>query len=66
MKNINQTTNWKEQGLRYVQNSSSSPSNENLFFKKKFSFFLNKKIKNMLDIGCGNGDFLNNFIKKKE
>ncbi len=65
MKNINQTTNWKEQGLRYVQNSSSSPSNENLFFKKKFSFFLNKKIKNMLDIGCGNGDFLNNFIKKK-
>ena len=65
MKNkINQTTNWKEQSLRYAE--SASKSYENQIFEKHFSFFSNKKIRNMLDVGCGNGDFLNNFQKKKE
>ena len=64
MKNkINQTTNWKEQSLRYAE--SASKSYENQIFEKHFSFFSNKKIRNMLDVGCGNGDFLNNFQKKK-
>jgi len=62
---INQTTNWKEQSLRYAKSASKSKSNENQIFEKHFSFFSKKKIRNMLDVGCGNGDFLNNFLKKK-
>ena len=65
MKNkINQTINWKEQSFRYAK--SSSKSHKNKIFEKHFYFFSNKKITNMLDVGCGNGDFLNNFLIKKK
>jgi ubiquinone/menaquinone biosynthesis C-methylase UbiE len=63
---INQTLNWKEQSFRYAKNVSKSKSYKNQLFDKHFSFFLNKKIRNMLDVGCGNGDFLNNFLKNKK
>ena len=64
MKNkINQTINWKEQSFRYAK---SSNSHKHQLFEKQFSFFSNKKIRNMLDVGCGNGDFLNNFLKNKK
>ena len=62
---INQTTNWKEESLRYALNTSSSASNKNKIFKN-FSFFSNKKIKSILDVGCGNGDFLNDFLTNKK
>ena len=64
MKNkINQTISWKEQSFRYAK---SVKSNRDQLFEKHFSFFSNKKIRNMLDVGCGNGDFLNNFLKNKK
>tara|TARA_Y200000002_G_scaffold376866_1_gene381420 strand:+ start:95 stop:772 length:678 start_codon:yes stop_codon:yes gene_type:complete len=67
MKNkINQTINWKEQSFRYAKSISKSESINNQIFEKNFSFFSNKKIKNMLDVGCGNGDSLNNFLKYKK
>ena len=63
MKNtINQTINWKKESFRYAKNSSKSEINKNQLFEKHLSFFSNKKIRNMLDVGCGNGDFLNNFL----
>jgi len=67
MKNkINQTINWKKESFRYAKNSSKSEIYENQLFEKPLSFFSNKKISNMLDVGCGNGDFLNNFLKNKK
>jgi len=63
---INQTINWKEESLRYAQNASSLALYRNRIFEKNFSFFSNKKIKSILDVGCGNGDFLNNFLKDKK
>jgi len=67
MKNkINQTINWKKESFRYAKNSSKSEIYENQLFEKHLSFFSNKKISNMLDVGCGNGDFLNNFLKNKK
>ena len=66
MKNINQTIQWKEQSLRYAKKSSNWQNYKYKNFEKFFSFFLNKKIKYMLDIGCGNGDFLENFLKNKK
>ena len=65
-KKINQTINWKKQSFRYAKIASKSETHENQHFDKQFSFFLNKKIKNMLDVGCGNGNFLNNFFKNKK
>ena len=62
---INQTINWGEQSIRYVK-AQGSKSNEYQIFEKYFSFFSNRNIRNMLDVGCGNGDFLNNFLKKKK
>ena len=62
-KKINQTINWKEQSFRYAKKVES---NGDPLFEKHFSFFSNKKIRNMLDVGCGNGDFLNNFLKNKK
>ena len=63
---INQTINWGEESLRYAKNASKTKTFTNLSFEEYFSFFLNKKIRNMLDVGCGNGDFLNNFLKNKK
>ena len=69
MKKTNQTINWKKQSFRYAKNTSSlstSKSYKNEVFEKHFKFFSNKRIKNILDVGCGNGDFLNNFLKNKK
>lgn len=66
MKKLNQTINWKEQSFRFAKAGSSSASYKNKLYEKHFSFFSNKKIKNMLDVGCGNGDFLNNFLINKK
>jgi ubiquinone/menaquinone biosynthesis C-methylase UbiE len=63
----NQTSNWNEQSFRYaLQSSKNNNIKENIFsiyFKK---FFQSRKIKNILDVGCGNGDFLQNLIFKKK
>lgn len=66
MKKINQTINWKEESFRYAKSASTSTSYKNGIFEKHFKFFSNKKIKNILDVGCGNGNFLNNFLKDKK
>ena len=62
-KKINQTINWKEQSFRYAKNDKSL---SHKIYEKQFSFFSNKKIRNMLDVGCGNGDFLNEILKNKK
>ena len=68
---INQTINWKKQSFRFAKNLSKLNVQklklyENQLFKKYFSFFSNKKIKSILDVGCGNGDFLNNFLSSEK
>ena len=65
-KKINQTINWKKESFRYAKDASKLEFYENQFFQKYFSFFSNKKIRSILDVGCGNGDFLNNFLKSKK
>ncbi len=62
-KKINQTISWKEQSFRYAKKNVLGGDQ---ISQKHFSFFYNKKIRNMLDVGCGNGDFLNNFLKNKK
>lgn len=63
----NQTLNWNEQSIRYFLESSKDkhPKSNmfNIYFKK---FFEKKKIKNILDVGCGNGDFLKSLVIKKK
>tara|TARA_Y100000591_G_C21617134_1_gene585888 strand:+ start:114 stop:797 length:684 start_codon:yes stop_codon:yes gene_type:complete len=62
----NQTLNWKEQSLRYARNSSDNGmAYKTSFAYNFFKFFHNKKIKNILDVGCGNGDFLKNLLNDK-
>ena len=63
---INQTNNWLNQSFRYVKKASKSISYKNKLYEKHFYFFYNKKINTMLDVGCGNGDFLKNFLSKKK
>ena len=62
-KKMNQTISWKEQSFRYAKIVGP---NRYPLFEKYFSFFSNKRIRNMLDVGCGNGNFLNNFLKNKK
>ena len=67
-KTKNQTLNWKQESLRYAKHSSKNNQNSSLNFFDNYYYkiFKNKKINNILDVGCGNGDFLKNFFKEKK
>lgn len=66
MKNsINQTTKWGQQSYRFAKASAKTDFYKHNLIKKRLIFFKNKRIKNMLDVGCANGDFLNDFLKNK-
>ena len=61
---INQTYLWEKQSERYVKSYLNFKINyDDKNIKKFFSFFYKKKIKNILDIGCGNGEMLNFFLE---
>ena len=64
----NQTYKWNSQSLRFVKTflDVKHPWKNNILFKNILnSYIFNNKIKNILDVGCGNAHFLNNICLKK-
>ena len=64
---INQTYKWNSESQRFVKKflNIKHPWKNNIFFKNILnSNIYNKKIKNILDVGCGNGKFLDNICLK--
>ena len=63
----NQTYKWNSQSLRFVKTflGVKHPWKNNILFKNILnSYIFNNKIKNILDVGCGNAHFLNNICLK--